>query len=237
MNVNFPNASSQKVAPLWLNDYTLADEGGYYTGCNPAVGTAIATTTSVVDDAATASATHAQFAPVALWTNQENPNNQNAVSIYLRYLKMFLVQVPTSATSWRYSLRLDTIPRYSSAGTVVVPQNVNPASTKSSKCQFVFGAIVPLALPSASGGRLLANGLINSVIPVTLDQWLFTFGNASPSMDQLNGGAAAKNIVINAPPIVIPPGCCLALDMWGAANAAAPSWEFECGWAERVPGL
>lgn len=236
MNPNFPTNSAQKVSNIWNNDYALADEGNFYVGTNPTVGTAIATTTSVVDDAATASATHAQSVPVAIWTNTENAANANAVSVYLRYLKMFIVQVPTSATSWRYSFRLDIVPRYSTAGSLIIPVNVNPATSRSSKCQFAFGAVTTLALPSASA-RLVANGLIDSTIPVTLDQWLFTFGNSSPSMDQLNGGTVAKNMVFNVPPIVIPPGCCLALDMWGASNAAAPSWEFECGWAERIPGL
>lgn len=236
MNPAFPTNSAQKVANIWNSDYALADEGSYFVGTNPAVGTAIATTTSVVDDAATASATHAQSVPVALWTNLENPNNPNAVSIYLRYLKMFIVQVPTSATNWKASLRLDTIARYSSGGSLITPVNVNPAANRSSKCQFAFGAIATLALPS-SAARLLANMVIDTAIPVAGDQWLFTFGNAAPAMDQLNGGTTAKNMTYNVPPIVIPPGCCLALDMWGASNAAAPSWEFECGWVERVAGL
>lgn len=236
MNPNFATNSAQKVSNLWNSDYALADEGGFFVGTNPTVGTAIAMTTSVVDDAATASSTHAQFAPVALWTNQENAANPNAVSIYLRYLKMFISQVPTSATNWQASLRLDTIARYSSGGSLITPQNVNPASSKASKCQFAFGAIVPLALPSANA-RLLSNHKIDTAIPVAGDQWLFTFGNSAPAMDQLNGGATAKNMTYNCPPIVIPPGCCLALDMWGTSNAAAASWEFECGWVERVPGL
>lgn len=235
-NVNFPSNSSQKVQNLWNSDVALADEGGYFVATNPTVGTAIATTTSVVDDAATGSATHAQFAPVALLQNTEVSTNLSAVSIYLRYLKMVVVQVPTSATNWKYSFRLDSIPRYSSAGSTIVPVNVNYSSSKASKTQFYFGAIVPLALPSSTA-RLVGHGTVDTAIPVAGDQWLFTFGNSAPSMDQLNGGTTAKNMVFNVPPIIIPPGCSLSLDMWGTSNAAAPSWEFECGWVERIPGL
>lgn len=235
-NVNFPSNSSQKVANLWNNEYALADEGGYFIATNPTVGTPIAMTTSVVDDAATASSTHAQFAPAMLIQNSESPTNPNAVSIYMRHLKMFLSQVPTSATGWRYSFRLDAVARYASGGSTITPVNVNPNSSKATKALFYFGAIVPTALPS-SQARLVANGLIDSAIPVTQDQWLFTFGNSAPSMDQVNGGATAKNMVFSVPPIVIPPGYCLALDMWGASNAAAASWEFECAWVERIPGL
>ncbi len=235
-NVNFPTNSSQKVLNLSNSDIALADEGGYFVTTNPTTGTAIAMTTSVVDDAATASSTHAQFAPVMIVFNPLTADNQNAPSIYLRYLRMMLVQVPTSATSWRFSIRLDSTIRYASGGSELDPVNVNPSSSKASAARVFFGAIVPAALPTANA-RLVANGLVNSAIPVTLDQWLFTFGNSSPHMDQLNAGAGAKNITIACPPIVLPPGWSMSLGMWGAANAAAPSWEFEMGHVERIPGL
>lgn len=235
-NVNFPTNSSQKVQNLWNSDMALADEGNYFVTTNPTTGTAIAMTTSVVDDAATGSSTHAQFAPVMIVYNRMTADNPNATSIYLRYLRMMLVQVPTSATSWRFSIRLDNVVRYSSGGSTLTPVNVNPTSSKVSAATVYFGAIVPSALPTAAS-RLVANGLVNSAIPVTLDQWLFSFGNSAPHMDQLNAGAGAKNVSIVCPPLMIPPGWSLSLGMWGASNAAAPSWEFEMGHVERVPGL
>ena len=235
-NVNFPTNSSQKVQNLWNGDYALADEGGFFVTTNPTTGTAIAMTTSVVDDAATASSTHAQFAPVMIVFNSNTADNQNAASIYLRYLRMQIVQVPTSATSWKFSMRLDNTIRYASGGSTLIPVNLNPSSSRTSAAARVFfGAIVPAALPTAAS-RLVSNGQVNSAVPVTLDQWLFSFGNAAPHMDLISGGAGAKNVTIACPPIVIPPGWSLSLGMWGASNAAAPSWEFEMGHVERVPG-
>lgn len=236
MNPAFPTNSAQKVANIWNNEYALADEGSYFLGTNPVVNTAIATTTSVVDDALTNSATHASVRPVAYIYNQDSVNSPNAVSIYMRFIKMFVVQVPTSATNWGYSMRLDQGNRYTSGGSTIVPVNPNPNSIKGSKCLFYFGAVVLNGLPSGSA-RIVANGMVDSAIPVANDQWLFTFGNSSPAMDQLNGGTVAKNMTYNVAPIVIPPGWGLTLEMWGTSNAAAPSWEFEFGWAERIPGL
>lgn len=236
MNPSFPSNSAQKVSNIWNNDYAVADEGNYYVSLNPTVGTAIAMTTSVVDDAATASSTHAQFAPVMQIVNGDVASNANARSIYPRYLRMSLAQVPTSATIWRYAMRLDSGSKYASGGSQITPVNVNPGSSNNPVARIYFGAIVPTSLPT-SNSHLVASGFIDTTIPVTGDQWLFTFGNASPSMDQLNGGTVAKNMVFNCPPIIIPPNWTLQIEMWGTANAAAPSWEFEMGHIERIPGL
>lgn len=234
-NPNFPTNSSQKVSNLWNSDHGLADEGSYFVTTNPTPGTAIATTTSVVDDAATASATHAQNVPVMHIQNRANPSDVNGKSIYLKYLRMMLVQVPTSATAWRFAIRVDNTARYTSGGSLLIPQNVNMGSSIQSAASVYFGAAVT-ALPSANS-RLISNGTVGSVIPVTLDVWTFTFGDIVQPSNFLNGSASAKNVTISLPPIVLGPGCNLNFEMWGAANAAAPSWEFEMGHVERVSGL
>ncbi len=235
-NVLFKSATSQKVSNIWCDDYAITDEGNFYVSTNPTVGTAIAQTICV-DDAATASSTHAQFAPALLIYNSASATDPNAPSIYMRYLKLMCGTAPASATGWRYSLRLDNVNRYSSGGSAITPVNPNPNSSAGSRALVYFGAIVPTALPSASA-RLVANGIMDSAIPVVADQYLLRFGNAQISMDQLNGGTTAKNMTYSAPPTVIPPGWCLALDMWGASNAVTPAaWEFEMGHVERIPGL
>jgi hypothetical protein len=233
-NPNFPTAQSQKVSNLWGTDHAAADEGNYYTASNPTPGTAIATTTSVVDDAATASSTHGQNVPVIHIQNTASVANANAKSIYLKYLTMMLVQVPTSATAWRFAVRSDSAPRYTSGGSLIVPQNVNSAFSNQSVSAFYFGAVVT-ALGSANM-RLLAGGSVGSVIPVTLDVWTFTFGDTVAPSNFLNGSASAKNVTIPLPPVIIGPGCNLNIEMWGGSNGAAPSWEFTAGLIERVGG-
>lgn len=236
MNQYFPVQPSQKSANVWDDDTTLSDEGVYFVATNPTIGTGIAQTICV-DDAATASSTHAQFAPTVLIYNSAVASSPTAPSLYMRYLRLRCTAAPASATSWYYSLRLDNLNRYSSGGSLITPVNVNPNSATTSKALLYFGAIVPTALPSGNA-RLVGAGAWDSAIPVVGDQYCLQFGAPFVSNDMLSGGTTAKNVSMTAPPIVIPPGWCLAVDMWGPSNAVTPaSWEFETAWAERVPGL
>src|SRR5882672_8778162 len=104
-NPNFPISTSIKAYSMYTGDQSESDEGSWYCATNTP-GTAIATTTSVVDDAATQSSTHAQASPVMLVQNQWSPSDPLQKCIYPRYLRMQLSQVPTSATSWKFALRL-----------------------------------------------------------------------------------------------------------------------------------
>lgn len=235
VNPNYPISASNKVTNIWGDtDYGAADEGAYFATTNPTPGTVIATTTSVVDDAATASATHAQNVPVMHIINTATAGDLNAKSIYLKYISMMLSQVPTSATTWRFAWRISQVARYTSGGSLLVPQNSNAGAQNTSIAKVYFGAVVTGLEPN---NRLVCNGTVGSVIPVTLDVWTFTFGvNAIPT-NFLNGSASAKNVTIPCPPIVIGPGCNANFEMWGASCAAAPSWEFTMGHVERQAGL
>lgn len=235
-NVNFPNQNAQKVASLWNTDHALADEGSYYIATNPTSGTGIATTTSVIDDAATASATHAQNVPVMYIHNASDPTNALAKTIYLRYLRMIVTSAPTSATDWNMSLRADNVNRYTSGGTgPITAKNINTAYASNSSALIYFGAVVTTALPSASA-RLLGRAQVQSSIPVVKDQWMITFGDTAQNTNVLTA-SAAKNINVPMGPIMLSPGWGLAIGMWGTACAAAPAWEFELGYVERQSGL
>lgn len=234
-NLNYPVQASSKVSNLWGNSDTgLADEGSYYVVTNPTPGTVIATTTSVVDDAATASATHAQNVPVMHYLNGYSAADPVGKATYFRYLRMMLSQVPTSATAWRFAIRTGTAARYTSGGSVLRPVNVNGNSANVSPSTCYFGAVVTALDPL---NRLVSNGTVGSVIPVTLDVWTFTFGDTVQPSNFLNGSASAKNVTIALPPICIGPGGYMQFEMWGASCAAAPSWEFEMGVVERFAGL
>jgi hypothetical protein len=235
-NLNFPAQNSQKTAAIWDDDIALSEEGGYFVATNPTVGTGI-TGTVCVDDAATGSSTHAQYAPFVLLYNTQSAANPNAYSIYPRYFKFMILTAPASASVWRYSMRMDPVNRWSSGGTLITPVQPNPNSSRSSIAQLNVGALVPTALPSASA-RLVASGYLDSAIPVISDQYLIKFGNAAANIDLLNGGSTAKNVTNIAPPIIIPPGWGLAFDWWGTSNSGtAIVAEFELAWAERIPGL
>lgn len=239
-NVNFGIQNAQKTAPLWPSLHALLDEGSLFlmsstdAASGKAAGTAIATTTSVVDDAATASATHAQNVPVMYMSNQGSTTDQNATTIYPIALKMTVVQVPTSATHWSYAIRADNASRYTSGGTRMNAINLNTGSSRASQALCYFGAVVT-ALPSGNQ-RVLASGQVQSTIPVAKDVWIFTFGDITMPSSILTA-SAAKNINVPVQPFALAPGWNFTLEMWGAANAAATSWEFDFIYAERQTGL
>lgn len=232
-NTNFPNLNSTKSVEIWPSLLTgLADEGVLYVATNPTIGTPIATTTSVVD-AGNSGATSAQTRPVALLYNANT--QQSNINLYPLTLNMQLSQVPTSATSWQMAMWLEPVgaSAYTSGGSQITPNALNQAISTVSRAQFHFGAITAAA--TTTGGRLIARRQINSAVPVTLDQWFFSFGYMHSS-DQASGGASAKNLMFGLPTVVVPPQWALKIGMWGASNAAAPSWEFELVYAERGAG-
>lgn len=234
-NTNFPNLNASKVASVWgSSSQALLDEGVLYVATNPTVGTPIATTTSVVD-AGNAGATSAQTRPVAILLNNNPASTANPINLYPLTWNWLVSQVPTSATSWQLALWLEPLgsQAYTSGGSVITPVALNQNVSTPSRAQIYFGAITAAA--TTANGKLLARRQINPAVPVTLDQWMFLFGAQSGS-DQVAGGAGAKNLVVGLPSIVVPPQYALKVGMWGAANAAAPSWEFELTYAERGQG-
>ncbi len=234
-NLNFPALGSSKVVDVWTPSLQgLLDEGSLFVATNTTVGTPIATTTSVVD-AANAGATSAQTRPVSIIYNSNAP--ASGVVIYPLTWNWQLSQVPTSATSWQMAMWLEPVgaSAYTSGGSVITPVAMNQTiGGFQSRASIYFGAITAAA--TTTGGIRIARRQINSAVPVTLDQWMFVFGMSRGS-DQVAGGAGAKNINIGLPPVGIPPGWALKVGMWGASNAAAPSWEFELVYAERALGL
>lgn len=232
---NFQNAGSVKMVNLWNSDHAAADEGSFFVATNPTVGTGIATTTSVVDDAATASATHAQYAPVMLITNNWPTTDTNNTRIYLKYLRMLCTAAPTSATLWNFSFRGDSrASRYISGGSLIAPVNINMDSGTASRAQIYFGAVLT-NLPTAANGRLLSCGAVQGSIPVVKDQWMFTFGDQSMPTNVLHA-TGNKALTIPCGPMILGPGQSISLGMWGTSCAGAPAWEFELGYVERPAG-
>ena len=235
-NTNYPTAGSWKTSGVWNDLYGQIDEGGLFIATNPTPGTAIATTTSVVD-AGNSGATSAQTRPVMIVYNPGVAGDVNARSIYPRYLSMMISQVPTLATTWEMAMWLEPIgaSAWTSGGSTITPVKANPQGTFNSGAKIYFGALTAAA--TTSGAALVSRKRVNPAIPVTLDEWVFNFGSLEACTNVLSGGASAKRITIPCPPLCIPPSYALKMGMWGAANAAAPSWEFEFLYSERFAGL
>ncbi len=235
-NLQFPTQMSQKVANLWNSDHALADEGSFFVATNPTPLSSIAMVTSVVDDAATQSSTHAQASPVLYIRNTASALDGTAKTIYLKYLRLIQLvggQAWTTCTSAHYALRVDPSARYLSGGTLIPPMNVNPGSSNNSNAQIYFGAN-SVTIPG-SAGRLIGRGQIQGTIPLPADQWLFTFGDVSGPTNVL-GASAIKNLTLPCGPVVISPGWSFQLDIFGVGLAAAPAFEFELGYVERSAG-
>src|ERR1035437_7996656 len=170
-NVQFQTSNGQKVANIWNSDHALVDEGSYFIATTPTAGTGVAMVTSVVDDAATASSTHAQASPL-LYIQNNDGIGPNGRTIYLKYIRLTQIissQAWTSATNAQFSWRRDNVPRLTTAATVITPVNLNPISGGGSPASIAFGANV-CALPSAAGA-MVGRGQIQGTIPLPGDQW------------------------------------------------------------------
>jgi len=239
-NLNFPSASSQKVTGVWGGLQGLLDEGALYLANNTTLGTAIATTTSVVD-AGNSGATSAQTRPLAILVNNAPAADANARSIYPVYFNLFIPiggQIPTSATSWQFGMWLDPIgvASYTSGGSTIVPTQLNPgaAGGRGSQAKLYFGAITAAA--SSSGAVLVGRRVLSNIIPTVGDEWMLTFGDPTMPTSMLLS-AAVRKVTVPCAPVCVPPGYALKFGIWGPSNAAAPSFEFELCYAERSAGL
>lgn len=236
-NLGINTQGSTKVNNIWNSDSSLADEGSYFIATNTTVGTAIAMTTSVIDDALTASATHAPNVPYLYMQNRGALGDPNSKSIYLRYIKLFSRvgdQAWTSATQALFSIRTDGGgDRRTTRGTALTVYNANTNFGSGTAADFTAGGNV-CSLPGGTG-RINAHGLIQSSIPLAGSTWIFTFGDASVAAD-FGYASVINKVTMHAPPVVIAPGWSFQLDLWATALAAAPTFEVEVGYAERFNG-
>jgi len=211
---------------LYGKKHFLADEGSYFIATNPTPYTPIAVTTSIITFAETAGAVGVAM----LLKNLEARSSQNGKRLYLDYIKLMVVGVPTSATSWQYALVIDDNPlRWTSGGSAITPVNPNGDCNLPSIAQIYFGALTT-AVPN--NRRLVSRGTLRGVIPTTFDEYIINSGSAEGGSGFASAAASGKS-VNQAPPIILGPQQNLALTLWGAANAAAPTFEFEMGWWER----
>ena len=235
-NIQFPTSSAQKVANIWNSDHALADEGSFFVATNPTPLTTIAMVTSVVDDALTQATTPAAASPLLYIQNRAVVGDPAGKSIYLKYIRLIQLttsQAWTSCTSAHYTLRVDNTARYNSGGTQINPLNISTNSGVQSNALIYFGANA-VTIPTANN-RLIGRGQIQGTIPLPGDQWLFTFGDVTGPTNIL-GTSAIKSLTLPCGPVVIGPGWNFQLGIFGVALAAAPAFEFELGYAERISG-
>jgi hypothetical protein len=218
------------VLPMTQGTYPLADEGGYFKGTNPTVGTGIihALTTSF-------SATAALFC-------LRNTDGEGAKRLYLDYVKLVTGATAigmTAATSIETAVTIDNTNRHSSGGSAITPVNVNMDSSQATIAALNFGAEV-LAAASGSVRLVGRHAFPRRVAPamVTGDQFVWDFGSfSSPSIAAVGAAAPATAPMQHYAamgPVIIGGGDSLNFHLWYPAGATtAPTYEFEIAWWER----
>jgi hypothetical protein len=212
---------------LTSKQHKAADLGSYFVCRTPTVGTGIAGVTSLTSYTATS--------PILIVYNQNAATN-----IWLDYASLTVTATAASTTSLFLATALDTGNRYSSAGSggagtnvstaLIGPSATNMGITTNGGALVYAGALVASA---ATGSvRILSNRLVRQQIPVVLDQYVVNFGTDGMSTalppQALSAAVPAVTVLAHAPVCVFP-GSSFLLYYYGAAMAAAPSFEVEVG--------
>lgn len=221
------------VIPLIRKQHALADEGCYFVTNNAQ--TAIASPLITTFTAAS---------PMVSITNTDSVANTSSKSIYLDYALLVTGTAGAFASTGanlQMMMVLDTVDRYSSAGTDLTPNiaNVNAAvSSKASVAKIRFGQIVATAASGSArtivGERIFRPTVSTTVADVTGEQKWLNFGAVEGSLNGSITIANANNIPMALPPIVIAPGACLLI--YYVMNGTTPSAQTflpELGWWER----
>jgi hypothetical protein len=213
--------------------HQLADEGTYFVCRTPTIATGIAGVTSLTGYTATS--------PVLIVTNN---NPQGGKNIWMDYWSLTCTATAASTTSLFLATVLDSVSRYSSAGSggagtnlataLIGPYATNVASPVASNALVYAGALVATA--ASPQARILSNRLVRQQIPVVLDQYIVNFGTdavGGPLPPQALSAAVPSVSTVAHAPVCIPPGGSFLGYYYGAAMGAAPSFEVEVGFVER----
>jgi hypothetical protein len=229
----FSPYGDQVAEILSSKQHVLAGEGSYFICRTPTVGTGIAGVTSLTSYTATS--------PFMILFNN---NPAGGRDIFIDYTSMTCTATAASTTSLFLVTALDTTQRYSSAGSggagtnvstaLIGPYATNEASPLISGAQVYMGALVATA--ASPQVRILSNRLVRQQIPVVLDQYIVNYGTdavGGPLSPQVLSAAVPAVSTIAHAPVCVPPQTSFLLYYYGAAMAAAPSFEGEIGFVER----
>ncbi len=207
------------VAPSIGRDTVAADQGYYYTA-STVPGTGIighATSTTLVE-------TKSIF---YLY-------NGGAATIYPTYLRLTMTVLPVGNTQQQFTTVIDQGSRLATSATALTAQNVNQYSSNTSLSQINIGASVLTA--ASSNRRILHHRPFRpTVIGVVGDVYQFSWGSGvlvDPSGLPTDGTLRAHVMYVESP-IVIPPGCCMAIHAWGATFSTGATYEYEFGFVEK----
>lgn len=214
--------------------HLLADEGTYRITNN-------ANQTGII---AAGSSAFSATAPSLIVYNNDQATNVGYKRIYLDFLNLVTTVVGSAASglvNLQGAVYLDTGNRYSSGGTVLTGNIVNPNmdAGQPSVAQVYFGALTASAATGSvraiSPLRVIRPSVSGTVLDVVGETKWFNFGGVE---GMLNGSITAANanfIPVPMPAVIVGPNQSALLYLWqnnGATNVAA-TYAPELGWWER----
>ena len=227
-NVNVSNQSSSLTRSIFSGDYAAADEGSFFTAFLGAT----AVSANAVSNQGLATANPAVIV--------NNINPAGGYNVYLRSIKLRYTTAVTGTTNVNFVGVLSPLPSsITTAGTAMTgPTNVNSASGTTSRIACTGGAHVVTTQASVAGSRIAVSGPVTSIIPIVLDQWLFSFGEVA------QGNAfgtvittTTSFISVACPPVIVAPGWMFTFGLWGASwQAAAAAYSYDIAFIERPAG-
>lgn len=220
-NVRLSRYGDLRAESLYPDFSALVDEGAYYV----AQASAIAGHILAAFDATK---------PFLLLQNADSaPAATSGKRIYLDYIKYQVTTAPASGTNANFQINLDTANRWSSAGTLLTPVNVNSGASGQSIAQ--PRVALPIATAASNNVRLLDLGVTRTVIPIASDIMIFNFGSVEKSPPAVLISNAGPGVFIyNVPPAVIEVGHSFLFYLFFASNSAtAQSANWTIGWWER----
>jgi hypothetical protein len=207
--------------------YGLADEGSYFMVKNPTVGTGIA---------GIAAADGAEGLEQLLFLRNTSTVSEGK-RVYIDRLRLIPTAAGTNGTTTMFVSVIDSgTNRYTSGGTDYSSsiKNMNMDSSDTAPVFMAFGAVVTAA-PSADV-RIVGGGALRlGVIKVIGDIYDFDFGASSraQSPSAVTSGTAQIHVVWPHAPVVLGPQQMWMLEVYGASQSVAASFEFELGFYVR----
>ena len=211
------------VASISNRELFAADEGSSYVAINPTAGTGII---------GHAAPTTFDETKANLYIYNGNTTG-SGINIYMQSILLVETVVSVGGTRVQFNFSTDTGNLYSSGGSALTINNVNKASTNTSKAVIYAGAAVLTA--ATSSRTLLGNHVIRGAnVDVVWDHYEFIFGAPGGS----TGGAVtpttvAQHFTRTVPPIIIGPGQSFKMVVWAASETTGPTYEYIVNFLER----
>lgn len=173
---------------------------------NPTIGTAVPLGVAAQN-------AYAPLAPNIVLVAGEKP-------ISLERLLLSVGVAGTALTSLRMAVRISKTNKYISGGTDLAPKTTLNHTPKTTGVNLKVGTVAIVAADQGTDTVLIYNGVIKPTIPVINDAISIDFGNDKITESNIGGKIAMK-----VPPVIIPAGGCVLINIWGPAQTAATTYE------------